>query len=92
LEDFVEEAVYEFGPDTISEEIIPFGKSFDPQISHTDPEKTKGTIYGGLIASAWHNCSLFMRLFVEHYLPGSASLGSPGVDEIRWLKPMLPED
>jgi len=52
LEDFAEGAVYEFGPDTISEEIIQFGKSFDPQIIHTDPEKTKGTIYGGLIASA----------------------------------------
>jgi acyl dehydratase len=93
LEDFVEGAVYEFGPVTISEEeIIQFGKSFDPQIFHTDPEKAKETVYGGLIASGWHTCSLFMRLFVEHYLPGPASLGSPGVDEIRWLKPVRPGD
>jgi acyl dehydratase len=93
LEDFVEGAVYEFGPVTISEEeIIQFGKNFDPQIFHTDPEKAKGTVYGGLIASGWHTCSLFMRLFVEYYLPGPASLGSPGVDEIRWLKPVRPGD
>jgi len=93
LEDFVEGAVYEFGPVTISEEeIIQFGKSFDPQIFHTDSEKANETVYGGLIASGWHTCSLFMRLFVEHYLPGPASLGSPGVDEIRWLKPVRPGD
>ncbi len=93
LEDFVEGAVYEFGPVTISEEeIIQFGKSFDPQIFHTDPEKAKETVYGGLIASGWHTCSLTMRLFVEQYLPGPASLGSPGVDEIRWLKPVRPGD
>ena len=93
LEDFVEGSVYEFGPATITEEeIILFGKSFDPQVFHTDPEKAKETVYGGLIASGWHTCSLFMRLYVENYLPGPASLGSPGVDEIRWLKPVRPND
>ena len=93
LEDFVEGSVYEFGPATITEEeIILFGKSFDPQVFHTDPEKAKETVYGGLIASGWHTCSLFMRLYVENYLPGPASLGSPGVDEIRWLKPVRPGD
>ena len=93
MEDFVEGTVYEFGPATITEEeIILFGKSFDPQVFHTDPEKAKETVYGGLIASGWHTCSLFMRLYVEYYLPGPASLGSPGVDEIRWLKPVRPGD
>ena len=93
LEDFVEGTVYEFGPASITEEeIILFGKSFDPQVFHTDPEKAKETVYGGLIASGWHTCSLFMRLYVEYYLPGPASLGSPGVDEIRWLKPVRPGD
>ncbi len=73
LEDFVEGSIHAFGPVTISEdEIIQFGKSFDPQIFHTDPEGAKGTVYGGLIASGWHTCSLFMRMFVEHYLPGPA--------------------
>ena len=93
LEDFVDGSVYEFGPASITEEeIILFGKSFDPQVFHTDPEKAKETVYGGLIASGWHTCSLFMRLYVEYYLPGPASLGSPGVDEIRWLKPVRPGD
>ena len=93
LEDFVEGDVYEFGPIGITEEaIIDFGRKFDPQVFHTDPVKAKETVYGGLIASGWHTCSLFMRLFVDHYLPGPASLGSPGVDEIRWLKPVRPGD
>ena len=93
LEDYVEGSVHEFGPVTIMEdEIVQFGKKFDPQFFHTDPEKAKKTIYGGLIASGWHTCGLFMRLFVEHYLAGPASLGSPGVDELRWLKPVRPND
>lgn len=93
LEDYVEGAVHEFGPLSLTEdEIVKFGRRFDPQIFHTDPDGARQTIYGGLIASGWHTCSLFMRLFVEHYLPGPASLGSPGVDELRWLKPVRPGD
>lgn len=93
LEDYVEGAVHEFGPIAIMEnEIVQFGTKFDPQLFHTDPNAAKETVYGGLIASGWHTCSLFMRLFVDHYLPGQASLGSPGVDELRWLKPVRPGD
>ena len=93
LEDFIEGAVHAFGPVTITEEeIVAFGEKFDPQLFHTNPEGAKETAYGGLIASGWHTCSLFMRLFVEYYLPGPASLGSPGVDELRWLKPVRPGD
>ncbi len=93
LEDYVEGAIYEFGPTTVTEnEIIQFGRKFDPQLFHTDPNGAKGTVYGGLIASGWHTCSLFMRLFVENYLPGQASLGSPGVDELRWHTPVRPGD
>jgi acyl dehydratase len=93
LEDYVEGDIHEFGPITITEnDIIEFGKKFDPQIFHTDPMKAKETVYGGLIASGWHTSSLFMRLFVENYLAGKASLGSPGVDELRWLKPVRPGD
>ena len=89
LEDYVEGAVHEFGPVTITAaEIVQFGKKFDPQAFHTEPDRARETVYGGLIASGWHTCGLFMRLFVEHYLPGPASLGSPGVDELRWLKPV----
>ena len=93
LEDFIEGAVHTFGPLTITEEeIVAFGKKFDPQLFHADPEGAKETVYGGLIASGWHTCGLFMRLFVKYYLPGPASLGSPGVDELRWLKPVRPGD
>ena len=93
LEDYVEGAVHEFGPLTITaEQIVAFGRQFDPQLFHTDPVAARETDYGGLIASGWHTCGLFMRLFVEHYLPGPASLGSPGVDELRWLKPVRPDD
>lgn len=93
LEDYVEGDVHTFGPVTITEdEIVRFGKTFDPQLFHTDPKEAKKTVYGGLIASGWHTCGLFMRLFVEHYLPGPASLGSPGVDQLRWLKPVRPGD
>ena len=93
LDDFEEGAVHEFGPVTITEEeIVEFGRKFDPQVFHTDPLAAREMAYGGLIASGWHTCSLFMRLFVENYLPGPASLGSPGVDEIRWLKPVRPGD
>jgi len=93
LEDYAEGAVHEFGPVTITEdEIVRFGRKFDPQLFHTDPIAARDSVYGGLIASGWHTCSLFMRLFVENYLPGSASLGSPGVDELRWLKPVHPGD
>ncbi len=93
LEDYVEGAIHEFGPVTISgDEIAQFGKKFDPQLFHTDPDGARETVFGGLIASGWHTCALFMRLFVEHYLPGQASLGSPGVDELRWLKPVRPGD
>ena len=91
LEDYVLGTIHEFGPITITEdEIVQFGKKFDPQLFHTDPKGAQDTVYGGLIASGWHTCSLFMRLFVEYYLPGQASLGSPGVDELRWYKPVRP--
>jgi acyl dehydratase len=93
LQDYIEGDVHEFGPLTISqEEIVSFGQKFDPQVFHTDPVRAEDTPYGGLIASGWHTCALFMRLFVDHYLPGPASLGSPGVDELRWLKPVRPGD
>jgi acyl dehydratase len=93
LEDYLEGAVHEFGPVAVTEEeILRFGEQFDPQLFHTDPNGARQTVYGGLIASGWHTCGLFMRLFVEHYLPGPASLGSPGVDALRWLKPVRPGD
>jgi acyl dehydratase len=93
FEDYVSGSVHAFGEIRVEEdEIIRFARRFDPQVFHTDPEAAKQTVYGGLIASGWHSASLMMRLFVDHYLSHVASLGSPGVDELRWLKPVRPGD
>ncbi len=93
LEDYIEGAVYEFGSMAVEEEeIISFARRFDPQPFHTDPEEGKKSMYGSLIASGWHSASMMMRLFVDHYLSQTASLGSPGVDDLRWLRPVCPGD
>ena len=93
LEDYEPGSIHQFGAITLSEaEIIEFGLRFDPQPFHTDPLAAKQSVYGGLIASGWHTAGLMMRMFVENYLSANASLGSPGVDELRWLKPVRPGD
>ncbi len=93
FEDYVAGSVHEFGYVTVEQdEVIAFARRFDPQVFHTDPESAKKSIYGGLIASGWHTAGLMMRLFADHYLSKVASLGSPGVDELRWNKPVRPGD
>ena len=93
FEDYIVGAAHEFGSIVVEEaEVISFARRFDPQPFHTDLEAAKESIYGGLIASGWHTASLMMRLVVDHYLAASSSLGSPGVDELRWLKPVRPGD
>jgi acyl dehydratase len=93
FEDYVAGAVHEFGSIAVEEaEIIAFAQRYDPQVFHTDPAAAQQTIYGGLIASGWLTASLMMRLFADHFLSRVASLGSPGVDELRWLKPVRPGD
>ena len=71
-------------------EIISFAKKFDPQPFHMNETKAKESIFGGLCASGWHTCSLFMRILYDGFLINSAALGSPGMDEIRWLRPLRP--
>jgi acyl dehydratase len=93
FEDYEPGSVHEFGMITVDEEgIVAFGKQFDPQLFHTDSEGAQSTIYGGLIASGWHTASLMMHECVRYYLPRAASLGSPGVDELRWNLPVRPGD
>jgi len=93
FEDYVPGAVHEFGEVSVSaEEIVDFGKRFDPQDFHTDPVAAAKTRFGGLIASGWHTGSMVMRLFCEHYLSNNASLSSPGMDELRWILPVRPGD
>ena len=92
-EDFKVGETIELGSHTFTEEeIIAFATQFDPQSFHTDPEAAKHTFYGGLIASGWHTCCIAMRYMVQNYISRSASMGSPGVDNVRWLKPVRPGD
>jgi acyl dehydratase len=74
------------------DEIITFARQYDPQPFHIDPNAAAFSIYGGLIASGWHTVSLFMRLIVTNVLVDSTSLGSPGVEELRWPAPVRPGD
>lgn len=93
LDDFEAGQTIELGSRSVTkEEIIAFAEQFDPQPFHTDEEAAADTIYGGLIASGWHTVSLFMRLLVDGLLSNAASMGSPGVDEVRWHKPVRPGD
>ena len=72
--------------------IIAFAREYDPQPMHTDPEQARHSIYGGLIASGWHTAATYMRLLVDGMIGLTASIGSPGVDRLRWLKPVRPGD
>ncbi len=93
FEDYVVGSVYEFGSISVDEqEVIDFGKRFVPMSYHTDKEAAKKSIFGGLIASGWHTAALMMRLYTDYYLSSVAALGSPGVDEVRWTKPVYPGD
>lgn len=92
-EDFQPGAVREFGNTTVTREaIIAFAKDFDPQPFHLDEEAGRNSVLGGLCASGWHTCALAMRMMCDDYLLESASLGSPGVENVKWLKPVYPGD
>ena len=94
FEDFRVGEVLQLGSRTVSEaDIIAFARQFDPQPFHVDPARAKESAFGGLIASGWHTASLFMRLLVDGFIDNVAeSLGSPGVDQVEWLKPVRPGD
>jgi acyl dehydratase len=93
FEDYVTGTVHEFGTISIDEAaIIRFAREYDPQPFHTDPLAARATPFGGVIASGWHTAGLMMRMVVDHYLSHTASLASPGVDELRWTQPVRPGD
>ena len=84
---------YLFGHKVVTkEEIIAFGRAFDPQPMHTDEEAAKASPVGGLCASGWHTCAMMMRMLADGLLGQLVSLGSPGVDEVRWKRPVRPGD
>ena len=93
FEDYVPGMTETFGPVVMTEAaIIEFAKRYDPQAIHTDPVGAAGGPFGGLISSGWHTVCVVMRELVDNYLAASASLASPGIDELRWHKPVRPGD
>jgi acyl dehydratase len=75
-----------------AEEIVEFAQQYDRQRFHLDPEAARETMFGGLIASGWHTCAIAMRGMCDAYLTRSACLGSPGLDSLKWLRPVRPGD
>ena len=92
-EDFPVGNVREFGAYQVTREaVLAFASQFDPQPFHLDDEAAKASLFGALSASGWHTCAMAMRMMCDDYLLESSSLGSPGIDNLRWLKPVFPGD
>ena len=92
-EDFKVGEVEQIGGKRVDkDEIIAFAKQYDPQPFHIDEAAAKQSMYGGLIASGWHTCAIVMRMMCDAYMLQSASVGSPGIDNLKWLKPVRPGD
>jgi len=93
FEDFVPGEITTFGAYAVTkEEVIDFASQFDPQPFHLDEEAGRASMLGGLAASGWHTCSILMRMMFDHFMDGSTSIGSPGIDEVKWIRPVFPGD
>ena len=93
FEDYPVGETASFGEYAITEEeVLTFADRYDPQPFHLDAAAARDSIYGGLIASGWMTASVAMRMMVDHYISPLASMGSPGIDELRWIKPVRPGD
>lgn len=93
FEDYVPGTTSEHGTVQVTAtDVVEFGRRFDPQPFHVDADAAAASPFGGLIASGWHTCALMMRLLAEEYLSPVSSLGSPGVDQLRWILPVRPGD
>lgn len=91
FEDFHVGQQNRFGHYAVTEnEVIEFAEKYDPQYFHLDHEAAKNSLFGGLCASGWHTAAMFMRMLVDSIPAEHGSLGSPGVEKIRWLKPVYP--
>src|SRR3569833_4419034 len=90
-EDFNIGDIAVYGPRRVTRvEIVAFAAEFDPQPAHFDEAAAVATLYGGLASSGWHSCALMMRMMADGFLLESASMGAPGVEEVRWLEPLRP--
>lgn len=93
FEDFAVGDTRDFGDITLTREmIVDFAGKYDPQPMHLDEEAGRASILGGMAASGIHTASLMMRMLCDDLLLKAASLGSPGVDELRWEVPVRPGD
>ena len=93
FEDFIVGETHSFGSIAVSQEdLVAFASRYDAQDFHVDPEAAKSSFVGGLIGSGWHSCALLMRLIAEDFLLDSTGMGAPGIDEIKWLRPVFPGD
>ncbi|MGC4060541.1 MAG: MaoC family dehydratase [Aquabacterium sp.] len=92
-EDFFDGQMMEFGPKKVErEEVIRFATDFDPQPFHLSEEAGKASLFGGLAASGWHTASMVMRMMCDGFILNSSSLGSPGLESLKWLKPVMVGD
>jgi acyl dehydratase len=92
-EDFPAGSVREFGAKTVTREaVLAFAREFDPQPFHLDDDAAEASLFGRLSASGWHTCAMTMRMICDDHLLESSSLGSPGIDSLRWHKPVYPGD
>ena len=93
FEDYYPGETREFGAITIDEtEMVEFAKRYDPQSFHVDREAASDSTFGGIIASGWYSASVMMRMMVDHYISPVAGLGSPGIQELKWLIPVRAGD
>ena len=93
FEDFAPGQVRDMGShDFAQDEIVAFARQYDPQRFHVDPDAARDTPFGGLIASGWQTCCVLMRKMVDAYIGESRCVGSPGLDSLKWLKPVRPGD
>jgi acyl dehydratase len=93
FEDFQPGTVFDLGSHTVTkDEIVAFASQFDPQPFHVDEKAATDGPFGGLVASGWHTSAIWMRLWVTEVLNRSAGMGSPGIEELRWLEPVRPND
>jgi acyl dehydratase len=93
FEDFHPGQEIDLGQRTVSEdEIVAFAREFDPQPFHVDHDAAAASIYGGVIASGWHTCSMMMRMVVDGLMCSASSMGSPGLESVRWLQPVRAGD
>lgn len=93
FEDFIPGSVESWGARLITrDEIVAFAQEFDPQPHHLDEAAAEASILKGLSGSGWHSCAIAMRMACDWFLLDTAAMGSPGVDEVRWRKPLRPGD